>query len=93
MASDSRPTEPGKQWAVGKRMARLPIFFSSLLLLLATAPLSRANSVLEEAVERWLGERDHWAFTQRAVEYDDGKPRERLAQLCRECDACDVAIC
>jgi hypothetical protein len=35
-------------------------------------------SLLEQAVENWLGERDHWAFTQRAIEYDDGKPRERL---------------
>lgn len=35
-------------------------------------------SLLEQAVENWLGERDHWAFTQRAVEYDNGKPRERL---------------
>jgi hypothetical protein len=35
--------------------------------------------VLERAVESWLGERDHWAFTQRAVEYDRGQPpRERL---------------
>lgn len=34
--------------------------------------------LLEEAVEKWLGERDHWAFTQRAVEYDDHRPRERL---------------
>jgi hypothetical protein len=33
---------------------------------------------LEQAVEKWLGERDHWAFTQRAVEYEDGRPRERL---------------
>jgi hypothetical protein len=37
-----------------------------------------APSPLEEAIEAWLGERDHWAFTQRAVEYQDGKPRERL---------------
>ena len=29
-------------------------------------------------MEKWLGERDHWAFTQRAVEYEDGQPRERL---------------
>jgi hypothetical protein len=35
-------------------------------------------SLLEQAVEKWLGERDHWAFTQRAVEYEDGRPRERL---------------
>ncbi|HVS54303.1 MAG TPA: hypothetical protein VHD62_18245 [Opitutaceae bacterium] len=37
-----------------------------------------AAPVLESAVERWLGERDHWAFTQRAVEYEDGKPHERV---------------
>lgn len=35
-------------------------------------------SLLEQAVENWLGERDHWAFTQRAVEYEGDKPRERL---------------
>ena len=35
-------------------------------------------SLLERAVDNWLGERDHWAFTQRAVEYDGDKPRERL---------------
>jgi hypothetical protein len=55
------------------------IFRGLFVMLLTAAPWLRANStVLEEAVERWLGERDHWAFTQRAVEYDDGKPRERL---------------
>jgi hypothetical protein len=42
------------------------------------AQAANAPTLLEEAVENWLGERDHWAFTQRAVEYDDGKPRERL---------------
>lgn len=36
------------------------------------------GSLLEQAVENWLGERDHWAFTQRAVEYDHGVARERL---------------
>jgi hypothetical protein len=35
-------------------------------------------SLLEQAVENWLGERDSWAFTQRAVEYDGDTPRERL---------------
>lgn len=44
---------------------------------LAAAPAPGA-ALLEGAVERWLGERDHWAFTQHAVEYDDGKPRERV---------------
>jgi hypothetical protein len=37
-----------------------------------------APPLLEQAVENWLGERDHWAFTQRAVEYEDGTPWERL---------------
>lgn len=35
-------------------------------------------ALLEHAVENWLGERDHWAFTQKAVEYDGDTPRERL---------------
>lgn len=29
-------------------------------------------------MEKWLGERDHWAFTQRAVEYENGTPHVRL---------------
>jgi hypothetical protein len=51
------------------------------LLSLGLALVARAANpppLLENAVEDWLGEREHWAFTQRAVEYDDGKPRERL---------------
>lgn len=35
-------------------------------------------TLLEQAVENWLGERDHWSFTQRAVEYEKDVPRERL---------------
>jgi hypothetical protein len=51
-----------------------------LSLAVAFAPVARAVSspLLESAVENWLGERDHWAFTQRAVEYDGDTPRERL---------------
>ncbi len=38
-----------------------------------------APALLENSVEQWLGERDHWAFTQRAVEYNrDGTTYERL---------------
>lgn len=49
------------------------------MLLTGGVPLhAEGETLLEQAVERWLGERDHWAFTQRAVEYDDDKPRERL---------------
>ena len=52
---------------------------TALLLLVALGHAAPAPpSWLEQAVENWLGERDHWAFTQRAVEYEDGKPRERL---------------
>jgi len=52
--------------------AMLSCFISFACAAAAPRPL------LEQSVENWLGERDHWAFTQRAVEYDDGKPRERL---------------
>ena len=36
------------------------------------------SELLQEAVQNWLGERDHWAFTQRAVEYDNDATHERL---------------
>lgn len=48
---------------------------------LLTGALVRAAGspgLLEHAVDDWLGERDHWAFTQRAVEYQDGARHERL---------------
>ena len=43
----------------------------------ADAPIS----LLQDAVENWLGERDHWAFTQRAVEYEDDGQHERLERF------------
>lgn len=54
-----------------------------MLLGLFALPLSvgaaaEGMSLLEKAVQDWLGERDHWAFTQRAVEYEGDKARERL---------------
>lgn len=49
-----------------------------LLALSASVVAADLGTPLEKAVESWLGERDHWAFTQRAVEYDGDKPRERL---------------
>src|SRR4051812_9333821 len=43
------------------------------------ASASTDNSkLLDQAVDNWLGARDQWAFTQRAVEYDDAKPHERV---------------
>ncbi len=46
-------------------------------------PVARtsASTLLQSAVENWLGERDRWAFTQRAVEYDNGVARERLERF------------
>jgi len=43
------------------------------------APAS--TGLLQQAVQSWLGERDHWAFTQRAVEYDGGISHERLERF------------
>ncbi len=34
--------------------------------------------LLEQAVDNWLGERDRWAFTQRAVEYEGDVAHERV---------------
>jgi hypothetical protein len=43
------------------------------------APAFAADDILREAVGHWLDERDHWAFTQRAREYDGERlRRERL---------------
>ena len=54
--------------------------YALFVCLLTFLPQARAAapSLLEQAVENWLGERDHWAFTQRAVEYEGNVPRERL---------------
>ncbi|MEY4938972.1 MAG: hypothetical protein RIQ93_707 [Verrucomicrobiota bacterium] len=50
-----------------------------LALIALHRPLTAAGEpLLHQAVQNWLGERDHWAFTQRAIEYDNGQPRERL---------------
>jgi hypothetical protein len=54
-----------------------------IALLLLTPSCARtagdsSPSLLESAVDSWLGERDHWAFTQHAVEYDGGVAHERL---------------
>lgn len=58
---------------------KLPRLACVGLLFALTSFLRAADAtLLESAVENWLGERDHWAFTQRAVEYDGDKPRERL---------------
>lgn len=55
------------------RYSILGLFVGAAWMHAATEP-----PLLVQAMDAWLGERDHWAFTQRAVEYDDGRPRERL---------------
>lgn len=59
-------------------MARYLRLFFLLLLAGGAALAARADDILRDAVARWLDERDHWAFTQLAREYDGGKlKRER----------------
>jgi hypothetical protein len=53
------------------------IALASISLALITA-MRAASPLLEHAVDNWLGERDHWAFTQRAVEYEGAISHERL---------------
>lgn len=56
------------------RLALTPAFALATL-----APLARADDLLRDAVGRWLHERDNWAFTQLAREYDGASlKRERL---------------
>jgi hypothetical protein len=44
----------------------------------AEAPKTASPALLQAAIDNWLGERDHWAFTQRAVEYDGDIPHDRV---------------
>lgn len=60
-------------------LRKVSFLFCIFVCTLAGAPPTEgSHSLLEEAVEKWLGERDHWAFTQRAVEYENGTPHVRL---------------
>lgn len=59
-------------------MTSSPAAFFLCLFAVTRAVAADNVPLLERAVEDWLGERDHWAFTQRAIEYDDDQPRERL---------------
>jgi hypothetical protein len=53
--------------------------FLFLSLFAAAALQAEVSAPLQVAVEKWLGERDHWAFTQRAVEHNrDGSTNERI---------------
>lgn len=47
----------------------------------AARAVPAAPNLLPRAIESWLGERDRWAFTQRAVEYDGDISHERLERF------------
>lgn len=55
--------------------------------LLFLGVVARASAVvaspdlLQQAINGWLGERDRWAFTQRAIEYDGSIAHERLERF------------
>lgn len=57
---------------------RIVVFLTLCLSGLCSRGATEYPQLLQGAVKSWLGERDHWAFTQRAVEYHDGVPHERI---------------
>ena len=56
----------------------------SFIVLLLLAPLASAQTLtpplLRKAVERWMGERDNWAFTLHVREFDGGKVKEERTE-------------
>jgi hypothetical protein len=56
----------------------------SFLTLLLIVPLASAQTqtppLLRKAVEKWLGERDRWAFTLHVREFDGGKVKEERTE-------------
>lgn len=61
---------------------RIAVFVTCACLGLAARAAAPASpQLLQQVVADWLGERDHWAFTQRAVEYENGVPHERLERF------------
>lgn len=61
------------------RCARLFCVFAAAALSARAVPAG--PELLPRAIESWLGERDRWAFTQRAVESDGGISHERLERF------------
>lgn len=53
-------------------------FWVCAVCLAVRLPAEPPAQLLRQAVGSWLGERDHWAFTQRAVEHTGGTLHERL---------------
>ncbi len=77
MAPEPEPA-PARAVEPGVFPRALILLLSFLALAIAGRAAAHGTPLLEKAVQDWLGERDHWAFTQRAVEYDGDKSRERL---------------
>lgn len=64
------------------RFTRLLVFLACCLgALSGRAETAASPQVLRQVVEQWLGERDQWAFTQRAIEFDNGTRLERLERF------------
>lgn len=73
------PPEPVSDRAVGGGVKTLRCMLAATAcVFLADAMCAAEPALLEQAVDSWLGERDHWAFTQRAIEYEGKAAHERL---------------
>ncbi len=55
-------------------------FFALLLLVPLASAQTQTPPLLRKAVEKWLGERDNWAFTLHVREFDGGKVKEERTE-------------
>ena len=55
-------------------------FIALLLLVPAAFAQTQTPPLLRKAVEKWLGERDHWAFTLHVREFDGGRVKEERTE-------------
>lgn len=53
-----------------------PAFFIFILSALLASGQSATPPLLQKAADKWMGERDNWAFTLKVREYDGGKIKE-----------------
>ncbi len=61
--------------------SRIVIVLTWTFATVGQAVAASSPRLLEQAVDSWLGERDRWAFTQRAIEYEGGVAHERLERF------------
>lgn len=60
------------------RLGILAVFWLAAFVSHVRATAQPVPQLLQRSVEQWLGGRDHWAFTQRAVEFEGNASHERL---------------